>query len=498
MFLSKLVHRSSSVCVAGLRVVLFFALQSGQLAAEHTVYIPPVFVRGDFFNQWLEPEDRVGVSARCRHEQTLDSRTLGRFLGPDGKADFTIGPRYQYDLFTGLVMHEGAAAPDSEQQSVILAPSNNVQKVDVTLWGNITPQQWQRSKQLSFFANFDFAAVEQQLNARWQPIMNKRVGLESDYQDFFEGRYNNDLVAGTEKQTNLLYEKFNNAVLRDAGISSLTLGVAFQREFEQLVLMSMQGLCSIPCGNKSDGGYLFKPRRGMGCHWGIGLGIDLAVPLSKRLRATVSVSDMFWLPAYDVRTAGIKFRPFSYYLGLGKQGQQNEPVIPAANVLTQDCLVKPGNAVIMKFGLEGVFAQGHRVFGAWHGMYKEAEKVSFRTMLSTGTYAVAAATYPTNQLFTPLVGVPPDYRFFDFIDPVFNDLGDAAWLQPKDLDFTVSAMPSYFENAFELGWESLRAFKAGQMEGGPHVVLGYRAMQGENASILPNIFTCEIGVGVKF
>jgi hypothetical protein len=494
MFLSKLVHRSSSVCVAGLRVVLFFALQSGQLAAEHTVYIPPVFVRGDFFNQWLEPEDRVGVSARCRHEQTLDPRALGRFLGPDGKADFTIGPRYKYDLYSSLLIHQGSGANDTERQSVILSPSSSLQKLDVTLWGNVTPGQWRQQKQLTVFANFDFASVEQRLNALWQPIIDKRAALNNDYQGFFEGRYNNN--AAPLRQTNLLNAKFNNAIQRDAGLSALTFGMAFQNEFERSLLLRAQVLSSIPCGEKSDASYLFKPRRGMGRHWGVGIGIDLEIPLFEGLRATVGVSDMFWLPAYDVRTAGVKFRPFSYYLGLGKQGQQNEPVTPAANILTQDCLVHLGNATMMKFGLEGLFAQGHRVFVAWNGMYKEAEKVNFRTALPNATYAIAAGTYNTTQPFAPTLG--DNYEYFDFIDPALGDLGDAAWLQSKDLDFTVSAMPSCFEHAFEFGWESLQAIKLGQMVGGPRIVLGYRAMQGENAHILPNVFTCEIGIGLNF
>lgn len=461
-----------------------------RVAAEHTVYIPQAVTQGNFFDHWLEEPAQAGVTLRGRHERALDSSSLGRFVGPDSKDEFTIGPRYLSDLFTSHFIH---LLPGNEKQSVKIQPTHVLQKMELGLWGNITPAAWSARKHLGIFALLDAVSVEQQLGAYWRPIENKRPALERDYQDFFEGRYSSNNA--TILQTNLLYQKFTTANMRDSGLSSLTVGTFFQHTLKDAWIWRVQGLCSIPCGEKHSAEYLLKPRRNMGRHYGLGAAVDLKVPVWRWLQAEIGLRDFFWIGVEEMRTVGIKSRPFSYYIALGKQRQQNEPVFPAANVLTQECMVRPGHAMSMNFALKGKFSDTHQVFARWAGTYKEAERISLVNNWPSSSYAVVSGGYNTTQSLEP-VAVPPRYIRFDILEPALP-IGDAAFLQYKDLDFSVAGMPSWFEHRVEIGWQGGVRLPGGTVMR-PSATLGARIMQGENAYFLPNIFIGEMGISLLF
>lgn len=477
-----------------IKFLLSILLASRSLLAEHTVYRAPVFMRGDFFDVPLNQGERIAVSGRLRYEQAINKQALGRYFGPDGMADFTFGPRYETELFTSLFIHGDS---ENEHQSVSLRPSVDVQKLDLSFFGQLLELTAQ--KHFGLFTNVSFARVVQQLGAVWQSRSAARTDLQSDYQDFFSGRpVINDfgnVPGGNSQQLPLAQAKFYDGAQSSTGPSSLTLGVVYDDELPFYGTIRLQGLACVPCSAPSDPSVLFKPVRGMGKHFGLGVSADVTAPLSSWVNVIIGCRDMYWIPTHEMRTPGIKFRPYGSYVALGTNGQVNVPVIPAANVLTQNCLVTPGHALSGRMVLEGDFVGGNKAFFSWQGMYKEAERVSLSASWPAATYAVVSPIFNTSRELTTAVRLPDTLNIkFD----VGANSSDNVWLQQKDLDFNVCATPSFFEHYVELGWECFRSIKNGKANGGPRVVIGARLIQGENAVIVPSFFSLEAGYLIKF
>lgn len=474
-------YRKPSFCFIAISV--FFLIQA-RAAFENTVYISPALVRGNFFESWVDAESRGGVRVDCRYERTLDGKTFGNFFGPSGSADFVIGPRYLADVHSGLLIHGDA---QQEQQAVRLRPASFLHKAGFELWGNITPDRWENDKKLLLFAGLDVVQVENSLNPQWGFLENRRRNLEHDYQDFFEGRYNSSV--GAILQDRLLAQKFNKAPMKNGGLSSFSLGVLFQHELEDEWYWRAQGLVSIPCSQSSGVEYLFLPRRGMERHWGLGLAVDFKIPLSRGYELLMGLQDMFWLSAKHVRTARIATRPYGHYVALSENNQDHKPVIPAANLLSMENMVSPGHATTARLGIHKQFEQGHVVSIVWQGTYKQQERLSLLEQWMSSRYAVPHPTFDTATQF----GAAPNYTDFDVIDPIV-DIGDAAFLRKKDLDFSVGAAPAFFEHHFKCNWEGALPLKNKEgVKMGPKIALGYRLMQGASGNILPDAFTCEIG-----
>ncbi len=108
-------------------------------------------------------------------------------------------------------------------------------------------------------------------------------------------------------------------------------------------------LVTVPTGNRVRGEYLFEPIYGNGHHAAFGAGVDAGLQLWKgcqgALWTDVGVHYKYLFEGTEARTLGVKGMPFAQYFlaSTTHSGVTRVPFFPAANILTRDLHVKPGN-----------------------------------------------------------------------------------------------------------------------------------------------------------
>ena len=116
---------------------------------------------------------------------------------------------------------------------------------------------------------------------------------------------------------------------------------------------------------------------------------------------------------------------FNYYYLMGKNGQQNQALFPAANVLTRDVRVRPGNLFDGIVNLSCNCSCFTLDFG-YNIFSKEGEAVSLKGIWEDDTYGIAATDYQTTgQIFTT------DHTL------------SSKWINNSDLDINSITTPSY-------------------------------------------------------
>lgn len=159
-----------------------------------------------------------------------------------------------------------------------------------------------------------------------------------------------------------------------------------------------------PTGNRVHGEYLFEPVYGNGRHVALGWGIDASAQLWKKERHSgrviFALNHRYLFDGTERRTIPIKSNqyPFAHYYLAGRIDQINEPLFPAANILTRKMTVRPGNQ------LDSILALAFKskrflVDLGYNLFYKEAESLRLKHKWQDDQYAIASPDYSEDLNF---------------------------------------------------------------------------------------------------
>ncbi len=113
---------------------------------------------------------------------------------------------------------------------------------------------------------------------------------------------------------------------------------------------------SLPTGQKQNAAYLFDPYVGNNGHAGFGTGVNFQFQLTRDtdrhiLCMFINLEGTFYIRDHEHRTFDLRGKPWSRYMRLVQRDFPPGYTIPAANVLTQEVLVRPYNTVDFSTGL---------------------------------------------------------------------------------------------------------------------------------------------------
>lgn len=158
-----------------------------------------------------------------------------------------------------------------------------------------------------------------------------------------------------------------------------------------------------PTGTRADGEYLFEPVYGNGKHVALGWGIDASVKLWEREHHTGKVifalNHRYLFDGTEKRTIPVKQDnyPYAHYYLTGRKDltDNSDGIFPAANVLTQDVTVRPGNQIDSIAALSFNFTRflfdiGYNLF------FKEGEHITLKNW-DDDKYAIVIDSYDVTQ-----------------------------------------------------------------------------------------------------
>ncbi len=197
---------------------------------------------------------------------------------------------------------------------------------------------------------------------------------------------------------------------------------------------------TIPTGPVADGVWLFESRGGAnGGHWGLGAGFDTKfVPWKKdeqKLEILAMVDWRYLFKNDEKRTLQLIGKEWSQYFLLGQTGETG--VIPAANILTREVDVRPGNQVDALFGL--AYRSGNFTADLGYNLYaREAEKVSVKEALPESTYGIAGRDYDAVNAFSTTYIAASNHS----IGSAQAAAAGGQWIKNSDLDTLPATTPA--------------------------------------------------------
>ncbi len=179
-----------------------------------------------------------------------------------------------------------------------------------------------------------------------------------------------------------------------AGVADVDIAIGYRLvEKENKHLYIHAGLTA-PTGTRVTGEWLFEPVYGNGRHVALGWGIDGSIRLWKKERhwgrLIVALNHRYLFDGTEKRTIPLKsqFFPFAhYYLAFEKN---KAGLLPAANILTQDFTVRPGNQIDSMIALS-FKTKRFLVDLGYNLFFKEGESLTLKNWVDE-TYAIAFTT----------------------------------------------------------------------------------------------------------
>jgi hypothetical protein len=173
---------------------------------------------------------------------------------------------------------------------------------------------------------------------------------------------------------------------------------------------------SIPTGTRPNGEYLFQPVIGNGKHFGLGARLDGAIELWKNkkaaIRALLDVDYRYLFESTENRTVGVKSfnvpeavdtsisSNLAHYYLAAMWDQVDQPLFPAANVLTQGIKVKPGSQVDALADLS--FKSGGFIIDLGYNFFYKDEEDCWIKSWTDDVYYIIDSAYNTHVKFDDL------------------------------------------------------------------------------------------------
>ena len=269
--------------------------------------------------------------------------------------------------------------------------------------------------------------------------------------DYFSGNLKNDQDAGDLQQA-LTHAKIAGQQ-SNSGIADINLALGYNIWNRRGNKIGISIIGTIPTGNEAKGEYLFEPIYGNSDHWALGGQVDSKFRLwnntDDTLELLINFNLKYLFENTEKRTVGLKanngkkLKFGHYYLA----GVRNEfPLIPLANVLTQDVEVEPGlqfeGIAALAFNSNNVtFDVGYNIFA------KEGESISLKNEWNETKYAIALPGYKDNEGYATTADGP-----FNPDDPTHYDTKTIPGpIETKHLDLESITSPTQFTHKLYCG-----------------------------------------------
>ncbi|MFH1644738.1 MAG: hypothetical protein ABIA74_06225 [bacterium] len=288
------------------------------------------------YSLWHEHAYRPGINNFHTHMQVTpfaqfsdNGRDIGKYFALGNKNYFTIGQDNTFDMTydnLGLDNTEGKVTLSPKQES----------------WG----------ARLDFFQNFNIPFkklylklsapifyVRNDLNAFIEGTGANRDKSKTSISTFFSGGYD-----GKSNEPKLDYAKIPGRGINKTGVGDIDVALGYKFIDSEKHHVFFNIALTGPLGTKPRGEYLFEPVYGNGNHFAAGLGLDASLKLwenKKHAARVLAVANWKYLfEGKETRTLGLKIpgQKFCHYYKL-----ENSDNTSAANILTQNISVRPGN-----------------------------------------------------------------------------------------------------------------------------------------------------------
>ncbi len=261
---------------------------------------------------------------------------------------------------------------------------------------------------LFFKASMPVVYVKNNVDMGVANSVNAEIGGEAfSLADFFAGNVEVD----SDMDLNSLQSPLTHAKIAGDeskfGVADINLALGYKIHETKTDHIYLSAQIIVPTGPRPHGEFLFQPVLGNGKHFGLGARLDGAVELWKNKNAAVRVlldADYRYLfESSEDRTIGVKDLNLAHYYMAGKLGQEEAPLFPAANILTQSIRVKPGSQFDLLADLS--FKSGGFIIDlGYNFFYKDEEDCWMKESWTDGVYALASNDYSTNNKFGDLAG----------------------------------------------------------------------------------------------
>ncbi|MFH1254013.1 MAG: hypothetical protein V1646_01120 [bacterium] len=236
-------------------------------------------------------------------------------------------------------------------------------------------------------------------------VKDEIAGEAFSIADFFAG----NVEVTSDMDVNSLQSPLTHAKIAGDeskfGVADINLALGYKIHETKTDHIYLSAQIDVPTGPRPNGEYLFQPVLGNGKHFALGARLDGAVELwsnkNAAVRVLLDVDYRYLFESSENRTIGVKDLNLAHYYMAGKIGQEEAPLFPAANILTQSIRVKPGSQFDILADLS--FKSGGFIIDlGYNFFYKDEEDCWMKETWTDGVYALASNDYSTNNEFGAL------------------------------------------------------------------------------------------------
>lgn len=361
------------------------------------------------------------------YQATSEKSETGSYFGIGKGNSFTVAQQGKGDIIGGSLIHkmeyiEGNVAEDHSDLAgkVSFDPKQEIWGVRLDYFQDVQHP----CKRLFFRASMPVVYVQNDMNLKTSGNTKVTVGgKDFSLEDFFAGRVNvTEAMDNQNMQMPLTKAKIDGQKTK-FGIGDLELGLGYKmHQSKKSHAYASLGL-TIPVADGPHGDYLWEPVCGNNKHVGLGLRLDSGLTLWENHYAAVRfLADLdyhYLFEATEKRTVSTKYNSDLGYLGYyslaAKQSnQENQPLFPAANILTQPLRVKPGNQLEAMFALS-FKSSGFVVDLGYDFYYRDEEDLWLKEWVDN-IYGISDRTFDTTHAFDNEVEAIDGFLTSDSLD----------------------------------------------------------------------------------
>ncbi len=333
------------------------------------------------------------------YQASTEGSDIGEYFGVgNGKNSFKIFTQTEVNAGTAdvrnrFLIHNQDIANDTRDGTVVLTPKQRAGGLRIDFFQHLNFP----FKKMFFKASAPIVYIENDLNYEVKDVENDP---NSTILSFFKGE--TITQDATNKQDALTHAKLPSSKKSKFGVADIDIALGYKIIAEENKHLFLNAGVTIPTGTRTRGEYLFEPVYGNGHHVALGLGLDAAFRLWKKQRHSgkifFAVNYRYLFEGTEKRTIPLNkvdYKAAHYYLTAKKDDITGTALTPAANILTQDVSVRPGNQfdAIAMFN----FKSKRFLLDIGYNLYtKETESVSLKGTWLDDTYAVVTADFNVN------------------------------------------------------------------------------------------------------
>ena len=346
-------------------------------------------------------------------KHSIKGEDVGKYFGVNGTNNINIntGPNAaaviassDIDIWNRFLIHDhdqAVAKNDNLHANFDLNPKQEVYGFRIDFFGllnNPIPRTF-------FKISAPITYIKNNLNSKYNTDVATTTG--DKLSAFFNGQAINS-NDNSNKQDALTNATISNDKRIVAGIADIDVHFGYRLVEDKTRHVYISGLVTIPTGNRPKSNYLFEPIYGNGNHFGIGWQLDGEFRMWKKQKhkgfLQFALTHKYTMDGTEKRVIPLNLPnyPFAHYYLTQKvktaANTNGTALFPAANVLTQDVTIRPGNSVEGLLGLK--FATKKFIINTGYNLFfKEKENMSLKTAWVNDVYAIAKETYNTTLIF---------------------------------------------------------------------------------------------------